>query len=65
MRGDQRQLREEVLLECQDELLALRRRRWRIRAGAASTARRILIASMQRMASKPNNDLTATLVICE
>jgi len=58
-----RELREEVLLECQDELRLLRRET--LEKGdqeMQSTARRILVAAMQRLASRPNNDLTATLV---
>jgi ribonuclease Y len=58
-----RHLREEVMLECQDELRALRRETLeKSEQELQSTARRIIIASMQRIASKPNNDLTATLV---
>ena len=57
------QLREEVLLECQDELRALRRETLeQSEQELQNTAQRILIASMQRLAGKPNNDLTATLV---
>jgi len=61
--GIKRELREEVLLECQDELRLLRRET--LEKGdqeMQSTARRILVAAMQRLASRPNNDLTATLV---
>ena len=58
-----RQLREEVLLECQDELRALRRATLeKSEQELQNEARRILIASMQRIASKPNNDLTATII---
>jgi ribonucrease Y len=58
-----RQLREEVLLECQDEFRALRRETLeKSEQELQNTGRRILIAAMQRIASKPNNDLTATLV---
>ena len=57
------QLREEVLLECQDELRALRRETLeKSEQELQNTAQRILIASMQRLAGKPNNDLTTTLV---
>ena len=59
----QRALRDEVMLECQDELRALRRQTLeKSEQELQGEARRILIASMQRIASKPNNDLTATLV---
>ena len=58
-----RELREEVLLECQDELRALRRQTLEKSEQELQTdAQRILVAAMQRIASKPNNDLTATLV---
>ncbi len=58
-----RELREEVLLECQDELRALRRETLeKSEQELQDTGRRILIAAMQRLAGKPNNDLTATLV---
>ncbi len=57
------QLREEVLLECQDELRAMRRETLEKSEQELQTqSRRILIASMQRLASKPNTDLTASLV---
>lgn len=58
-----RQLREEVLLECQDEIRALRRAALeKSEQELQNEARRILIAAMQRIASKPNNDLTATII---
>jgi ribonucrease Y len=58
-----KQLREEVLLECQDELRALRRASLeKSEQELQSEAQRILISSMQRIASKPNNDLTATII---
>ena len=58
-----RALREEVTLECQDELRSMRRQMIEKSEQELQTdARRILIAAMQRIASKPNNDLTATLV---
>src|SRR5208283_4294880 len=58
-----KQLREEVLLECQDELRALKRETLEKSEQELQTqSRRILIASMQRLASKPNTDLTASLV---
>ena len=58
-----KQLREEVLLECGDELRALRRATLEKSEQELQTdARRILVAAMQRIASKPNNDLTATIV---
>ncbi len=58
-----RQLREEVMLECQDELRALRRATLeKSEQELQNEARRILISAMQRIASKPNNDLTATII---
>jgi ribonuclease Y len=58
-----RQLREEVTLECQDELRALRREELeRSEQDIQNEARRILITAMQRLSSKPNNDITATIV---
>lgn len=58
-----KQLREEVLLECQDELRALRREVLeRSEQDVENEAKRILISSMQRLASRPNNDITATIV---
>ena len=58
-----KQLREEVLLECQDELRALRSDILeRSEQDVQNEARRILVTSMQRLASKPNNDITATIV---
>lgn len=59
----QKALREEVELECQDELRLLRRQILdRSEQDLNNEAKRILIASMQRMASQPNNDITATIV---
>jgi ribonuclease Y len=56
-------LREEVLVECQDELRALRRATLeRSEQDLQAEAKRILIAAMQRLAGKPNNDLMVTLV---
>jgi len=56
-------LREEVLLECQDELRALRRERLeKSEQELQSEAQRILVAAMQRLAGRPNNDITATIV---
>jgi ribonuclease Y len=58
-----KQLREEVLLECADEFRALRRATLeKSEQELQNDARRALIASMQRIASKPNNDLTATII---
>jgi len=58
-----RALREEVMLECQDELRALRREVLEKSEQELQTeSRRILIAAMQRLAVKPNVDLTSTLV---
>ena len=56
-------LREEVQIECQDELRALRRGVIeRSEQDLQNEARRILISAMQRLSSRPNNDLTATIV---
>jgi ribonuclease Y len=56
-------LREEVLLECQDELRALRRERLeKSEQELQSEAQRILVTTMQRLAGRPNNDITATIV---
>jgi ribonuclease Y len=56
-------LREEVQMECADELRALRREILdRSEKDLQNEAKRILITAMQRMASKPNNDITATIV---
>lgn len=58
-----RALREEVQLECQDELRALRRQILeRSEQDLQAEAKRILVTAMQRMASRPNNDVTATIV---
>jgi ribonuclease Y len=56
-------LREEVLLECQDELRRLRRETIeRSERDLEMEARRILVTAMQRLASRPNADITATIV---
>jgi ribonuclease Y len=56
-------LREEVLLECQDELRTLRREKLeKSEQELQSEAQRILVAAMQRLAGRPNNDITATIV---
>jgi ribonuclease Y len=56
-------LREEVELESQDELRALRRQILdRSEQDLQNEAKRVLITAMQRLASKPNNDITATIV---
>jgi len=56
-------LREEVRRECEDELRVLRRETLsRTEQELQAEAKRILIAAMQRMASQPNNDVTATIV---
>jgi ribonuclease Y len=56
-------LREEVQLECQDELRAMRHQILdRSEQDLSNEAKRILITAMQRLASKPNNDITATIV---
>jgi ribonuclease Y len=58
-----RQLREEVLLECQDEFRALRRATLeKSERELQDDARRVLISAMQRIAGRPNNDLTATII---
>ena len=58
-----RTLKEEVMLECQDELRALRRETLdRSEQDLQNEAKRILITTMQRLASKPNADITATIV---
>jgi ribonuclease Y len=58
-----KQLREETLIECQDELRALRRSTLeRSEQDIQNEAKRILIATMQRLATKPNNDIAATIV---
>jgi len=58
-----KQLREEVMRDCQDELRSLRREVLeRSDQEVENEAKRILIASMQRLASRPNNDITATIV---
>ncbi|MBC8041400.1 MAG: DUF3552 domain-containing protein, partial [Opitutaceae bacterium] len=58
-----RALREEVQLEAQDELRALRHQILdRSEQDLSNEAKRILITAMQRLASKPNNDITATIV---
>lgn len=56
-------LREEVELECQDELRAMRRAIIeRSDQDLQHEAKRVLITAMQRLASVPNNDITATIV---
>jgi ribonuclease Y len=58
-----KQLREETQLECQDELRLLRRSILdRSEQDIQNEAKRILLASMQRLSSQPNNDITATIV---
>lgn len=56
-------LREEVLLECQDELRALRREILeKSERELEMEAQRKLVATMQRLAVRPNNDLSATII---
>jgi ribonucrease Y len=56
-------LREEVMLECQDELRALRRETLeKSEQELQRDAQRILMTTMQRLAGRPNNDITATIV---
>ncbi|MFZ9682479.1 MAG: ribonuclease Y [Cephaloticoccus sp.] len=58
-----RTLREEVMLECQDELRALRRETLeKSEHELEREAQRTLIATMQRLAVRPNHDLSATIV---
>jgi ribonucrease Y len=58
-----RALREEVERECQDQLRVLRRQILeRSEQDLQNEARRVLITAMQRLAAKPNNDVTATIV---
>ncbi|MEO6992701.1 MAG: Rnase Y domain-containing protein, partial [Lacunisphaera sp.] len=58
-----KQLRDEVTFECQEELRALRKELLeRSEQDVVQEGKRILVAAMQRLASKPNNDLTATIV---
>ncbi|MBI2498366.1 MAG: ribonuclease Y [Opitutae bacterium] len=58
-----KQLREEVTFECQEELRALRKELLeRSEQEVMQEGKRILVAAMQRLAGKPNNDLTATIV---
>ena len=58
-----RALREEVMLECQDELRVLRRETMeKSELELEREAQRILVTAMQRLANKPNNDFTATIV---
>ncbi|MBD5781598.1 ribonuclease Y [Pelagicoccus sp. NFK12] len=56
-------LREQVRLDCRDELKKLRKEVLeRSEAEIHREARRTLLAAMQRIASKPNNDITAAIV---
>jgi ribonuclease Y len=58
-----KQLRDEITFECQEELRALRKELLeRSEQDVVQEGKRILVAAMQRLASKPNNDLTATIV---
>jgi ribonuclease Y len=58
-----RALREEVLLECQDELRALRRETLeKSEQELQNDAHRILVTAMQRLTGRPNNDITPTIV---
>jgi ribonuclease Y len=58
-----KQLRDEVTFECQEELRVLRKELLeRSEQDIVQEGKRILVAAMQRLASKPNNDLTATIV---
>jgi ribonuclease Y len=56
-------LREQVRQECADEVRSLRRETLeRAERDIQDEARRIVVAAMQRLTSKPSNDLTATIV---
>lgn len=56
-------LRQEIQIECADEIRVLRREILdRSEQDLHNEARRILITSMQRLSTKPNNDITATIV---
>jgi ribonucrease Y len=56
-------LREQVKQECQDELRLLRKEIVdRSERDLEMEARRVLVTAMQRMTSRPNNDITATIV---
>ncbi|HVZ63974.1 MAG TPA: ribonuclease Y [Lacunisphaera sp.] len=58
-----KQLREEVTFECQEELRALRKELLeRSEQDIVQEGKRILVSTMQRLAGKPNNDITATIV---
>ena len=58
-----KQLREEVLLDARMNSVRCGGRRWKNpNRNSRRRARRILISSMQRISSKPNNDLTATII---
>ena len=51
------------MLECQDELRVLRRETMeKSELELEREAQRILVTAMQRLANKPNNDFTATIV---
>ncbi|MBK8475337.1 MAG: ribonuclease Y [Opitutaceae bacterium] len=56
-------LREEVMIECQDDLRQYRKEFMdRSEADLKMESKRVLLALMQRMASQPNHDVTATIV---
>jgi ribonuclease Y len=58
-----KQLREEVTFECQEELRALRKELLeRSEQDLVQEGKRILVATMQRLAGKPNSDITTTFV---
>lgn len=58
-----RSLREQVRIDCDDELKKLRREILeRSEADIYREAKRTILAAMQRIASKPNNDITAAVV---
>jgi len=56
-------LREEVQRDCAEELIALRDELLnRSEKDVTDDARRVLLASMQRLSTKPQHDITATIV---
>ncbi len=58
-----KQLREEITFECQEELRVLRKELLeRSEQEITQEGKRIVVTAMQRLVSKPNNDLTATIV---
>ncbi|MDD3179867.1 MAG: ribonuclease Y [Opitutaceae bacterium] len=61
--GIKKQLREEVQLECQEELRTLRHGLLeKSEQEVQAEAKRVLLLTMQRLASKPNADISSTIV---